>query len=654
MSFIKNLLSVSLIVMVGVAFAGEETRPIYLSADGSALLRSTKADYGLTWFDRATSTSVELVNDKFVCYYATLSADGRRAAFKNYKEADGVRSQLPCVYLRSCDRVIDLAAAAPKVGCPTLGPDGLVAWTVGNVLFVSRLADDGTLTPVLEKKVYDYANHCAFTSDGALLALTLASGDVKMIDVLSGKARDVAKIDGAYAPQFSPDGKKLMVSLTRGNFAIADVTETMTKESSEPAPVKEFETVGFGDSAPVWLDNTTPAYTQYVTEGDVTVRAERVALDMEKGTTRTLASVAGDMDVLFSGDEVLTAPAEKAALAERESMQFTAAPSPKSGFTKSNALQIIGSSVFLAGGFPYFNQVYDVLASFSGGYSCCNAASALIVIQYFNVLPPVRTQVSRGNTHFSDYGTYISEPFTVNGTTFNRPSSSAWGSDLAGYYGLFGWFLQDGSGASSLDRSKRLASAMVACGLSSYCDDYVSGETGVTKARTEINNEHPFIMLVSITSSGHYLVCVGYVQNQHTLIFYDPYGNKNVSYPSRDGRYAYYDTPGYNNGYANLKGVWRFIYGRAANPTNLSITGSVTELKAGGATQLTARSTMNNGSTKSMTNLVTWGSSYPSLVSVSPTGRVTVTGPVTKDTLVNIWCNYQNYRARYALMIKAK
>ena len=52
------------------------------------------------------------------------------------------------------------------------------------------------------------------------------------------------------------------------------------------------------------------------------------------------------------------------------------------------------------------------------------------------------------------------------------------------------------------------------------------------------------------------------MKNQYTLIFNDPYGNKNISYPGWAGAGAYYDWPGANNGYQNLNAVDRFIYAR--------------------------------------------------------------------------------------------
>jgi hypothetical protein len=72
----------------------------------------------------------------------------------------------------------------------------------------------------------------------------------------------------------------------------------------------------------------------------------------------------------------------------------------------------------------------------------------------------------------------------------------------------------------------------------------------------EIQAGWPYCMCVGLTGAGHLILAVGQVLDWHTLIFNDPYGNKNTpGYPSYDGKYARYDWPGYNNGYENLNQV---------------------------------------------------------------------------------------------------
>ncbi|HOX59446.1 MAG TPA: immunoglobulin domain-containing protein, partial [Candidatus Paceibacterota bacterium] len=155
--------------------------------------------------------------------------------------------------------------------------------------------------------------------------------------------------------------------------------------------------------------------------------------------------------------------------------------------------------------------------------------------------------------------------YSYNGVVFDVPSSDSWGTDLAGYYGGFGYFLQDDPG-TSLQRSTRLMEYVAAHGLTSALDTSPT----ISEARAEINANHPFVVLNDLTTSGHYITCIGYIQNQHSLIFNDPYGNKNVSYPGKAGAGAIYDWPGYNNGYQNLNTVYRYILARGTVSANTS------------------------------------------------------------------------------------
>ncbi len=86
----------------------------------------------------------------------------------------------------------------------------------------------------------------------------------------------------------------------------------------------------------------------------------------------------------------------------------------------------------------------------------------------------------------------------------------------------------------------------------------------VASAQAEINAGYPFVLLNSLTSAGHYICCIGYVTNQNTLAFNDPYGNKNLgTYPNYSGTRVFYDWPGYNYGHQNLVTVWCHIYCRS-------------------------------------------------------------------------------------------
>ena len=212
-------------------------------------------------------------------------------------------------------------------------------------------------------------------------------------------------------------------------------------------------------------------------------------------------------------------------------------------------------------GVPYIHQLYDTEDSFTAGPHACSVAATLMAIQFYHRLAPNPIVCTRNGTHNSDFGSYISRIYGYNGHIYNIRSSGVWGSADAGFYGGFGYFLQDDPG-NSLQRSTRLREYISYHGLTSTIDEAVSGEADFTKICAEIDSGFPVVLLTSLTDDGHYVTCIGYVNGQHSLILNDPYGNKQLGYPNALGAGAKYDWPGYNNGNPNLKNVLRIIYAR--------------------------------------------------------------------------------------------
>ena len=246
--------------------------------------------------------------------------------------------------------------------------------------------------------------------------------------------------------------------------------------------------------------------------------------------------------------------------------------------TISQAVGSGGAPVELSGT-PYINQVYDTADDFVNGNHCCgyhacNATAALMAIQYYRKLPANPITCTRGGSHTSLYGSYISRTYLFNGHNYNIPSSTVWdtpGSSDAGFYGGFGYFLQDLADDPS-QRSTRLSEYIAYHGLASSVDEAVSGNTGYTKICAEIDAGHPVVVLVTIPVGtgtetwGHYITCIGYVRGQHTLIFNDPYGNyatyRSTFSPNANGTRVFYDLPDGNNGYPKLGQIDRIIYAR--------------------------------------------------------------------------------------------
>jgi len=196
----------------------------------------------------------------------------------------------------------------------------------------------------------------------------------------------------------------------------------------------------------------------------------------------------------------------------------------------------------------YFHQVYDIKDGVSNiGHGCCGAASTLMGLIYYDVLEPWPVICSNPYKHESQYGYYITEKYRLNGTVFDV--------SYRGGEGIYGWIYRN----SLEDTKGHMRDLIRKHGISSNSD----WSPTYSKLMSEADNHNPSVVLNSITSSGHYILAVGYVPDKKIGIFNDPYGNKNTpGYPSYDGIHVRYDWPGWNNGYRNLNTVWMYNYMR--------------------------------------------------------------------------------------------
>ncbi len=196
---------------------------------------------------------------------------------------------------------------------------------------------------------------------------------------------------------------------------------------------------------------------------------------------------------------------------------------------------------------PYVHQLYDAPTGRNGNAACAPTTSTM-ALAYYNRLPkwPVAAEnypSVTGSNHTCDYSGYVLDRYKYNEHSFDAYSSSK--NAYGGYaYMWVSPYTSPGSGGMQ--------------GFQNH-HDMISGNyvwlSNATFQKTcdEIDNQYPHSICSWITHSGHLTLAVGYVNGQHTVIFNDPWGNKNTAgYPSYDGLDSYYDWPGWNNGYQNL------------------------------------------------------------------------------------------------------
>ncbi|HOA71854.1 MAG TPA: immunoglobulin domain-containing protein [Phycisphaerae bacterium] len=559
-----------------------------LSPDGKRVALSGENDRGVYVLDLATQTAVQVTDAPGSGYAFNWSPDGTRLGFKLLIPQTGGQHPMhqPCVYEVNHGRSTRLCDPATAAGVPSFAADGTVAFTVGHELRI--VAPDETT------QIYalgTYANLAPISPDGSRVAFNNDQDAIVVLDLRTGAQRVVTPPGvGCFAPVWSPDSSRLVVNTTGGGLLCVD------------ADGGQSWSLGDG-SCPSWgPDGKSVCYVREVRQEGVRliesdlwcVRYDgsgRYRLNDGTGALRRAARMAPDgrsiLYVEFDDGRV-----HQAALTTTSTI--ASAPPQDEGGSNDGRLQIgastpltvaritglqepIESSVAADSAWvddpivtgepvppgqvrlkrtcPYVHQVYDTPDAFNGHWAC-GATSAIMAIQYFEILPVWNVTVSVPYSHVSPFGQYVSAIYSFNGYTYNIGSPDPNGKTA---YGGYGYIVRN----NWADTKGYMRDYFIRHGVPSSVDWSPTWD----ELKAEIDADRPLVVLNSLTTAGHYITAIGYFANQRTAIFNDPYGNKNTpGYPSYDGAGAYYDWPGYSNGYQNLKTVHCFIYARGGQP----------------------------------------------------------------------------------------
>ncbi len=464
--------------------------PIDISTDGELLLLFVPGLQGFELVNTRTRERDMVSKTPGTGYFATISPDKKYVCFKDFPQSGGRRLQLPTLYDIAAKKLLPLCDPAPAAGNPVVSSRGQIAYTIGQQLTV--LNADFSL--VLQSDLGAVVNVLTFSPDGERLAFSDPDETIAWIELGSGKrgVPPAGSLHG-YQPCFSPDGQSLLTRSSNGEVTGCRLATGVARN------------FGRARSA-AWLDDDTVAIVRKTAANFMVSETKVLAGKLSDGSASDLLTRQGDAEIAIHASamalaaqdgislaDVRTGVSKKLALPARSASAvpktaLTATPSavtPLNVVTNGTIVQLLGV--------PYVNQVYDTADSFSGYDSCCNATASLMAIQYYNRLPPHPITCSaRNSSHTSNYGFYISSIYSYNGVVFNIPSSSIWGANCTGWYGGFGYFLQDTSGDSEL-HSTRLSQWIAYHGLTSGTDDIVS----YAKAQAEINANHPVVVLNS-------------------------------------------------------------------------------------------------------------------------------------------------------------
>ncbi len=539
--------------LVALTTAAPSRAEIAFSPDGSRVAFSASGDRGLHMVDIGRGSISTLTDTPSSGYTFAWSPDGTKLGFKVlHATADGYLQE-PAVYDVVAGAVRSLAAPTFRAGIPSFSARGDIAFTQGHEAVITTA--DGVVS---RHDLGHDVNIVALSPDGTQLAYNGPDDSIWVLHLPTGTRRLVTR-QPSYGPSWSADGKRLLLRGINGTISCADFESGQVRSLGRgisPAWLPDGQTVIFtatgiprGDGRPppasvetVRFDGTARRVLPGVTGYDARLSAD--------GTTLVYRATLDGAPLLARVGSPSFSVTQTAALLDtvksRRASPALPTPLPPSPSWRSSPVVIPGV--------PYLHQVYDTPNHFNGDWAC-NATSAVMTLAYYGVLDQWDTTVDVPSPHVSAYGNYVSEIYTVNGHTLDVGSPDPDG-DIA--YGGYGYIVQ----GDWEDTKGHMAEYIGFHGPESSVDWSPSWD----KVIAEVQAQHPFVVLTSITSVGHYIVNIGYHTDQHTAVFNDPYGNKNAGYMNYDGAGAQYDWPGYNNGFSNLNTVHCFIWSRATLP----------------------------------------------------------------------------------------
>ncbi len=523
------------------------------SPDGNILLLTGPGRRGVYLYDTSEGSLTLITDGNSSGYWYNWSPDGTRFGFKSFVNNGGDKMlQVPSVYDIRSGTVIPLADPGWRAGVPSFSRDGRISFTSGTTLMVL----DSSLRVESKFELGTDVNLAPISPDGTKVVFNDNSDNLWLLNLAtSDKVRMTPGEQGYFGPVWSPDGTKIACSTLGGDLAVIDMnTMSMTKigrgsrHSWSPDGTAVLYGRYYGEpglevtGSDIFMtsadgrvtENITGEQTEFLQEPSLSPRGDLAFCSPETGKLFRMRFPSGKTEELFVKEPcVITAPGQ----AENDLPGAELQPAD-TDFT----------------GVPYMHQVYDTPNWFNGNWAC-NATSAMMCIEYYNILPYWDCTVSVPYPHVSHYGNYVSGIYSYNGHTYDTASPDAGGTTA---WGGYGYIVQN----NWEETRGHMQEYFTYHGLDNVAVDW---SPVWEEFQAQVASLYPTVFLSLITTSGHYTVGIGYVTGWHTAIFNDPYGDKNTD-PYKDyyGAHVYYDWPGYNNGYENLNTMSCFIYARHA------------------------------------------------------------------------------------------
>ncbi|MFH2144015.1 MAG: PKD domain-containing protein [Bacteroidota bacterium] len=470
---------------------------------------------------------MELVSAPGCGRYYSVSPDKKLIGFKYI--LDG--KQAPALFNLESMQMKLLHKPVEKCSQVSFSENGTVIFSIDMQLFV--ISDSESKTFLLDS----YSNIISISPDGNLVVYSNINDELVLQD-LNSEVQNIISEKGKMSayPQWSPDGKKILFQ--SGDMYIFDMENSETynlKEGIFPKWSPNSENIIFykTKTEKYQVLNSDIFMVRYTGDNPVQLTNSDQIFEMQPSYLDEHTIVYHTYDQR----EICSAKITNGTLKKNNLIY------KHTGNLNIQFFNILKNKaeVRIPGTVPYTHQVYDT-PDWHYGHGSCAPSCAIMAISYFNRLPKWPITASSPYTHTSDFGSYVADKYTSDEYYFNVVSQTGGEEDAWGGYGYMWGLGSPNSYMASYITKHYLTSSQL---WTSSCT--------FASTTNEIDNNYPHPMCAMLSVAGHLVLAKGYIVGQHTLIFSEPYGDKNTpGWPSYDGQNAYYDWPGYNNGYQNL------------------------------------------------------------------------------------------------------
>ncbi|HNQ68509.1 MAG TPA: PKD domain-containing protein [Bacteroidales bacterium] len=530
-----KLAACCLLILVTCNFVSGQERPndAYLAEENGYFINVKPAFNGYVFTDNYCNTLYYLENGNLQTLisspgcgrYYNVSSDGKYIAYKHINS----EGQAPAVINLVNGKTEYLNARVDLCGQPLFTAEG-IAFTIYDKLIV---LNNGIRQ---EYPLGYYSNIIAISPDESM-AVYSDNDRLMLLDIESGKSKPISEENKLSSyPQFSPDGKKVLFQ-SENMFVLDLVTEKMYDlgYGLYPKWLHDSETVIFynTDIQNNTVINSDVYKCNYLNPIHINVTNTEERCEMQAVETAQNEIVYHS----YSDREIYKLNIGDINISDSQ-MIYKHEGELEISFQNIKSQK---AEVYIPGQVPYTHQVYDTPDAHYG-YGSCAPTCAIMAISYFNILPKWSKNVTKLYPHTSDYGYYVSTKYRLNEHYYEESATTSGGDVANGGYG----YMWAAKGPNGTMRNYMQLHYMESSQLWSSSVTWA----GVTN---EIDLDYPLPMCAMLSSAGHLVLTQGYIVGQHTLMFSEPYGDKNTpSWPSYDGYNAHYDWPGYNNGYQNL------------------------------------------------------------------------------------------------------